>query len=68
MNLLVDIQKASEKYYSEYQPHLRHGQYLMNWLCDNYKEVYEKIPFELDPFYDDLKIPKFLDYLKTISE
>lgn len=43
---------------------LRVGQHLMNELNKVSPIAYSRIPFELDPFYNDLLLPDFLNYLK----
>jgi hypothetical protein len=45
---------------------MREGQTLMNILYDIDRELYQDVILNgCDPFYDDEKIPAFLDFLKT---
>lgn len=44
---------------------LRAGQHLMNELNKVSPLAYSRIPSELDPFYSDLLVPDFLNYLKV---
>jgi len=54
---------------SEYLVHegnQRYGQFLMNYLHDKHPDIYDKVPKELDPFYDCSKCGQFLVFLSKM--
>jgi hypothetical protein len=47
-------------------PELRHGQAMMNALFDESREAYDFIqPTENNPFYEDKKVPQFIQALRS---
>jgi hypothetical protein len=44
----------------------RYGQFMANYLSENYS--YLEIPIDIDPFYDNSKIPDLMRYLNSISQ
>jgi hypothetical protein len=44
----------------------RYGQYMVNYLSANHPDIV--IPEEIDPFYDNKKIPDLMNYLNSISD
>jgi hypothetical protein len=45
---------------------LRYGQFLMNYLAQHYPDIV--VPDEVDCFYDDTKVPKFIRFILSQSE
>ena len=45
----------------------RYGQFLMNYLCSYNGDVYDSVPEELDPFYDNSRVYAFLGYLAGLN-
>ncbi len=43
----------------------RYGQFLVNYLHQRHPDIV--IPQEVDPFFDNSKVPDFLNYLATIT-
>lgn len=60
----VYIDAANKKFLKE-QHQQRYGQFLMNYLHQTNPEIV--IPENVDPFYDNGKVPDFLNYLWSIS-
>jgi len=58
------IDAANNKFLKE-QHHQRYGQFLMNYLHQINPEIV--IPENVDPFYDNNKVPDFFHYLWSIS-
>jgi hypothetical protein len=50
--------------FMEHQGNQRYGQFLMNYLHQKHPEI--KISDEIDPFYDNLKVPSFLRYIHSV--
>ena len=46
--------------------HQRYGQFLMNYLTQHHP--YIVVPDDVDCFYDDNKVPRFMRYIHTLSQ
>lgn len=71
MNLEMVEQFDYDKFYSEanssfitQSEHLRYGQYLMNQLSEKFPEIV--VPEEADCYYDNQKVPAFLNFIAKI--
>ena len=50
-----------------YHPvHQRYGQFLMNYLTQHHPDIV--VPDDVDCFYNDKKVPKFMRYIHTLSQ
>ncbi|AEC53172.1 hypothetical protein SCRM01_226 [Synechococcus phage S-CRM01] len=55
---------SANRYYVQNSKDLRYGQAMMNFLCLVCPELDAKITgTDVDPFYDDNRVPVFLEYL-----
>lgn len=46
---------------------VRYGQYIMMTLSEQFPEIANSIPTEIDPYYDNNKIPMLLGFLAEKS-
>jgi hypothetical protein len=60
-----DFMHNANQEFIKHLEHQRYGQFLMNYLYEKYPEI--EIPSEIDPFYDNSKIPDLIKYLHSIS-
>lgn len=44
---------------------VRYGQFLVNFLHQKYPDI--ELPLEIDPYYENSKIPDFLNYIHSLS-
>jgi len=52
--------------YMYHPKHQRYGQFLMNYLTQHHPDIV--VPDEVDCFYNDNKVPKFMRFLCKLSD
>ena len=61
-----EFMSSANAAYMYHPEHQRYGQFLMNYLTQHHPDIV--VPDEVDCFYNDTKVPKFMRFLCKLSD